>query len=76
MKQLPGSGGTRRFNPDGTEVTHDGDPIYGPQQFPPQSANEMAQTAGAFGAGYATYVIIRTVLRFLIPATNAVPVLP
>jgi hypothetical protein len=76
VDNLPGSKGRRRFDEKGAEVTHDGDPIYGPQEFPAPNANQMAKTAGAVGAGYATYVIIRTILRFVVPVTNAVPVVP
>lgn len=34
VDNVPGTRGRRRFDEGGREVTHDGDPIIGPQQFP------------------------------------------
>ena len=65
---MGGRNNTRRFNPDGTEIgDHDGTPIYGPQQFPPKDQVD------AIGAAAVTYIIVRTLLRFAVPATNLVP---
>ncbi len=68
-----GVGGTRRYAPDGIEVTHDGDRVFGPQQFPTPSAQQV-QAAGAVGGLALTIFIIRTALRIAVPATNLIPV--
>ena len=64
-----GGKGRRRFNPDGTEVTHDGDPVYGPQQLPQPSARQVTGVA----LGTVLYWIISEGLR-LFPPRNLVPI--
>jgi len=66
----PGRKGRRRFAPDGTEVTHDGERIIGPQQFPTPSP-EAARNALLAGM---TYWIISETLRVVFPPRNLIPV--
>lgn len=68
VKGMGGRNNTRRFNPDGTEIgDHDGTPIYGPQQWPTKNQVD------AVGAAATAYLIVRTLLRIAVPATNAIP---
>jgi RHS repeat-associated protein len=62
--------GRRRFDPNGKEVTHEGDLIYGPQQFPTPSPDVVRNVGGAALA----YWIISEGLRILVPPRNFVPV--
>lgn len=68
IKGMGGRNNTRRFNPDGTEIgDHDGTPIYGPQQWPTKDKVDAA------GAAVTAYLIVRTLMRFAVPVTNAIP---
>ena len=70
VDNVPGTRGRRRFNEKGEEVTHDGQPVHGPQQFPQPTPGQVGTT---IGLGM-TYWIISESLRVLFPPRNLIPV--